>query len=116
MRASFQLRGVADQGSTQMPRQPVDLQAVTTDVKESLRRITRAFEDITEQTDPILADPRAVFIELVLCEAEIKRLPELYGRPVWSVGSQWCRDLDQPRGVSACGDPLARRRTTHGDR
>jgi len=55
-----------------MARQPVDLQVVTKDLKERLSRIIGAFEDITEQTDPILADPRAVFIELVLCEAEMK--------------------------------------------
>lgn len=50
----------------QSPRQPVDLQAVTRDVKARVRRVIGDLEAIEQIKDPIFQDPRAVFLDLVL--------------------------------------------------
>jgi NAD(P)-dependent dehydrogenase (short-subunit alcohol dehydrogenase family) len=47
-------------------RLPVDLQAVTRDVKARVRRVIGELEAIERQQDPIFASPRDVFFELVL--------------------------------------------------
>jgi NAD(P)-dependent dehydrogenase (short-subunit alcohol dehydrogenase family) len=47
-------------------RLPVDLQAVTRDVKARVRRVIGELEAIERQQDPIFASPRGVFFELVL--------------------------------------------------
>jgi hypothetical protein len=46
------------------PRQPVDLQAVTRDVKAKIRRVIGELEAIEQQSDPIFAAPRDVYIDL----------------------------------------------------
>jgi len=46
------------------PRQPIDLQAVTKDVKAKIRRVIDQLEAIELQQDPILASPRDVYITL----------------------------------------------------
>jgi len=46
------------------PRQSVDLQAVTRDVKARLRHVIGELEAIEQQQDPILASPRDVYIDL----------------------------------------------------
>jgi hypothetical protein len=46
------------------PRQPVDLQAVTRDVKTKIRRVIGELEAIELQQDPIFASPRDVYIDL----------------------------------------------------
>ena len=46
------------------PRVPVDLQAVTRDVKTHVRRVIGELEAIEQQQDPILASPRDVYIDL----------------------------------------------------
>ena len=46
------------------PRQPVDLQAVTRDIKLKIRRVIGELEAIELQQDPILASPRDVYISL----------------------------------------------------
>jgi hypothetical protein len=46
------------------PRQPVDLQAVTKDVKAKIRRVIGELEAIELQQDPILTSPRDVYITL----------------------------------------------------
>ena len=46
------------------PRVPVDLQAVTRDVKTRIRRVIGELEAIEQQQDPILASPRDVYIDL----------------------------------------------------
>jgi hypothetical protein len=48
------------------PRVPVNLQAVTRDVKARVRRVIGELEAIEHQQDPIFASPRDVFLELVL--------------------------------------------------
>ena len=63
-------RGQSATGSRAMmahpPRQPVDLQAVTKDVKARVRRVIGDLEAIEQIKDPIFQDPRAVFLDLVL--------------------------------------------------
>jgi hypothetical protein len=46
------------------PRQPVDLQAVTRDVKAKIRRVIDELEAIEQQQDPIFAAPRDVYLDL----------------------------------------------------
>jgi len=46
------------------PRAPIDLQAVTRDVKACIRRVIGELEAIEQQQDPILASPRDVYIDL----------------------------------------------------
>jgi hypothetical protein len=46
------------------PRQPVDLQVVTKDIKAKIRRIIGELEAIEQQSDPIFAAPRDVYIDL----------------------------------------------------
>jgi hypothetical protein len=46
------------------PRVPVDLQAVTRDVKARVRRVIGELEAIEQQTDPIFAAPRDVYVDL----------------------------------------------------
>jgi hypothetical protein len=46
------------------PRQPVDLQAVTRDVKAKIRRVIGELEAIELQQDVIFASPRDVYIDL----------------------------------------------------
>jgi hypothetical protein len=48
------------------PRQPVDLQAVTRDVKAKIRRVIGELEAIELQSDPIFPDPRSIYIDLDL--------------------------------------------------
>jgi hypothetical protein len=54
------------------PRVPVDLQAVTRDVKARVRRVIGELEAIEQQQDPIFASPRDVFLELVLSIHELE--------------------------------------------
>jgi hypothetical protein len=54
------------------PRVPVDLQAVTRDVKARVRRVVGDLEAIEQQQDPIFASPRDVFLELVLSIHELE--------------------------------------------
>jgi len=46
------------------PRQPVDLQAVTRDIRVRIRRVIDELEAIEPQQDPIFASPRDVYITL----------------------------------------------------
>jgi hypothetical protein len=48
----------------QHPRQPIDLQAVTKDIKAKLRRVIGELEAIEQQQDPIFVAPRDVYIDL----------------------------------------------------
>jgi hypothetical protein len=45
-------------------RQPVDLQAVTRDVKTKIRRVIDELEAIELQQDPIFVSPRDVYVDL----------------------------------------------------
>jgi hypothetical protein len=46
------------------PRQPVDLQAVTRDVKAKIRRVIGELEAIELQQDPIFGSPRDVCVDI----------------------------------------------------
>jgi hypothetical protein len=46
------------------PRQAVDLEAVTRDVKAKIRRVIGELEAIELQQDPIFVSPRDVYIDL----------------------------------------------------
>ena len=46
------------------PRQSIDLQAVTKDVKAKIRRVVGELEAIELQQDPIFASPRDVYVDL----------------------------------------------------
>ena len=46
------------------PRQPIDLQVVTRDIKAKIRRVIGELEAIELQQDPIFASPRDVYIDL----------------------------------------------------
>jgi hypothetical protein len=54
------------------PRVPVDLQAVTRDVKVRVRRVIGELEVIEQQKDPIFRSPRDVFLELTLANHELE--------------------------------------------
>lgn len=54
------------------PRQPVDLQAVTKDVKARVRCVIGELEAIEQQQDPIFASPRDMFLELVIAQRELE--------------------------------------------
>src|SRR5262249_26013356 len=45
------------------PRQPIDLVVVTKDVKAKIRRVIGELEAIEQQSDPIFAAPRDVYID-----------------------------------------------------
>ena len=46
------------------PRVPLDLQAVTKDVKAKIRRVIGELEAIEQQQDPIFTQPRDVYIDI----------------------------------------------------
>jgi hypothetical protein len=46
------------------PRQPVDLQAVTRDIKAKVRRVIGELEAIELQQDTIFVSPRDVYVDL----------------------------------------------------
>ena len=48
------------------PRQPIDLNATTADVKARCARVLVGLEVIEQQKDPIFQDPRSVWLELTL--------------------------------------------------
>ena len=48
------------------PRIPVDLQAVTRDVKARVRGVIGELGAIEQQRDPIFPDPRSIYIDLDL--------------------------------------------------
>jgi hypothetical protein len=49
-----------------MPRVPVDLQAITKDVKARVGRVIADLERIEQQRDPLFSDPRAVWLDVTL--------------------------------------------------
>jgi len=54
------------------PRVPVDLQAVTRDIKARVRQVIGELEAIEQRQDPIFSSPRDVFLELVLSIHELE--------------------------------------------
>jgi hypothetical protein len=54
------------------PRRPVDLEVTTKDVKLRIERVLANLEPITQKHDPILADPRAVWLDITLSIVELE--------------------------------------------
>jgi hypothetical protein len=65
------------------PRQPVDLVAATRDVRLRVERALTNLESITQQRDPILADPRAVWLDVTLSILELESVIILMKRAWW---------------------------------
>jgi hypothetical protein len=66
------------------PRAPVDLQAVTRDVKARVRRVIGELEAIEQQQDPIFASPRDVFLQLVLSIHELEAAAAKMRKAWWA--------------------------------
>jgi hypothetical protein len=66
------------------PRQPVDLAATTKDLKLRIERVLANLEPITQQHDPILADPRAVWLDITLSIVELESAIIIMKRAWWS--------------------------------
>ena len=65
------------------PRQPVDLVAATRDVRLRVERALTNLEPITQQRDPTLADPRAVWLDVTLSILELESVVILMKRAWW---------------------------------
>jgi hypothetical protein len=65
------------------PRVPVDLQAVTRDIKARVRRVIGELEAIEQQQDPIFASPRDMLLELVIAQRELEIIIEKVRRAWW---------------------------------
>jgi hypothetical protein len=65
------------------PRQPVDLPAATRDVRLRVERVLANLEPITQQRDPILTDPRAVWLDFTLSIVELESVTILMKRVWW---------------------------------
>jgi hypothetical protein len=65
------------------PRQPVDLAVTTKDVRLRIERVLANLEPITQQRDPILADPRAVWLDVTLSIVELESVTILMKRAWW---------------------------------
>jgi len=67
------------------PQQRVDLQQVTREARLRCKRVAGNLDSIAQEREPLLADPRTTFIELVLAEMEIRAAIELMQRSYWPV-------------------------------
>jgi hypothetical protein len=67
------------------PRSPIDLATVTRDLRLRCKRVAGNLDGIAQEREPLLADPRTTFIELVLAEMEIRAAIELMRRSYWPV-------------------------------
>jgi hypothetical protein len=68
---------------TSTPRQPVDLVAATRDVRLRVERALTNLEPITQQREPILADPRAVWLDVTLSILELESVIIIMKRAWW---------------------------------
>jgi hypothetical protein len=67
------------------PRPPIDLAAIARDLRLRCKRVVGNLDGIAQEREPLLADPRTTFIELVLAEMEIRAAIELMRRSYWPV-------------------------------
>jgi len=65
------------------PRVPVDLLAATKEVRLRVERVLANLEPITQRRDPILADPRAVWLDITLSIVELESATILMKRAWW---------------------------------
>jgi hypothetical protein len=75
------------------PRVPVDLQAVTRNVKVRVRRVIGELEAIEQQQDPIFASPRDVFLELVLSIHELEAAAAKMRKACVAAAMKRCKHL-----------------------
>jgi hypothetical protein len=67
----------------QPPRQPVDLLAAAKEVRQRVDRVLSNLEPITQQRDPVLSDPRAVWLDITLSIVELESITLLIKRAWW---------------------------------
>jgi hypothetical protein len=65
------------------PRVPVDLPAATKEVRPRVERVLANLKPITQQRDPVLADPRAVWLDITLSIVELESITILMKRAWW---------------------------------
>jgi hypothetical protein len=65
------------------PRQPIDLAVVTKDVKARIERVIANLEPITQQREPVLSDPRAVWLDITLSIHELEAAAAFMKRAWW---------------------------------
>jgi hypothetical protein len=65
------------------PRQPIDLAVATKDVKARIERVLANLEPITQQREPILSDPRAVWLDITLSIHELEAATAFMKRAWW---------------------------------
>jgi hypothetical protein len=67
----------------QPPRGRVDLMVTTKDIRLRIERVLANLEPITQKRDPILADPRAVWLDITLSIHELEAAASLMKRAWW---------------------------------
>jgi hypothetical protein len=67
----------------QQPRQRIDLLATTKDIRQRIERVLTNLEPINQQRDPILVDPRAVWLDITLSIVELESVTILMKRAWW---------------------------------
>jgi hypothetical protein len=67
----------------QPPRMRVDLVVTTKDLRLRIERVLANLEPITQERDPVLADPRAVWLDLTLSIHELETAASLMKRAWW---------------------------------
>jgi len=65
------------------PRHPIDLAVATKDVKARIERVLANLEPIAEQREPILSDPRAVWLDITLSIHELEAAAAYMKRAWW---------------------------------
>jgi hypothetical protein len=65
------------------PRTPVDLMTTTKDIKARIERVLTNLEPITQQRDPVLADPRAVWLDVTLSIHELEHVVTVMKKAWW---------------------------------
>lgn len=65
------------------PRQPIDLAVATRDVKARIERVLANLEPITQQREPVLSDPRAVWLDITLSIHELEAAAAFMKRAWW---------------------------------
>jgi len=66
-----------------MIRRPVDLPAMTRDVRNHCSRVLGNLELIAQSTDPIFPDSRQIMLELVLANHELEAAISIMRRAWW---------------------------------
>ena len=65
------------------PRVRFDLLATTKEVRQRVERVLANLEPLTQQRDPVLADPRAVWLDITLSIVELESVTILMKRAWW---------------------------------